>query len=100
MTETPPTQQVFGAGLRSKAIDLGLAALVGLFTGLGASWWGLNDLKNEVQRLSEKERNRSEIERKKADDDLQKAYKEGQMVERLDKLIKEQQEMRNEQRRR
>lgn len=98
MTETPPTQQVFGSGLKNKIIDLALASLFGFFTALGYSYWTVSDMKHQVDRLAESERNRSAAEAKKAETDLQKAFEEGQRVQKLDRLIKEQ-EMRDERRR-
>lgn len=88
MTETQ--QQVFGSGLKSKIVDLALASLFGFFTALGYSYWTVSDMRHEVERLSKSEHNRSAAELEKSKIDLQKAFEEGQRVQKLEALIKEQ----------
>ncbi len=96
MADEVITHKSFGEKLKDQALSIAMAGLLGFLTSWTQSQWALNDLRNKVERLEEKERDASAIEAKRAAADLEDAREKERLAGALKNLVDRQQEMKLE----
>lgn len=100
MAEESHTQPVFGEGLKRKLVDWLLASALGFMASWAHSQWTVNDLKNKIIRLEEKESAASRVEEKRADAALNDAREMERLTQAVNNLTIRVQEIRDDQRKR
>lgn len=99
MSESHPPHKSFGAKFYEHIPSYILAAFLGFGTSWLQSQWTVNDLRNKVERLEEKERDATAADAKRADAALDNAREMERLAGALKNLADRQQEMKDERKR-